>query len=96
MAPVSPMTRGHGVPGGLSSEPGRAHIYLMRTPYMENQAIRNIKCADGSEPQSEVQVFCCARWTARATLRAPIPSGALPTQVSQANQTKRGLYVYQA
>jgi hypothetical protein len=96
MAPVSPTTRGHGVPGGLSSEPGMAHFYLSSNPYLKNQFIRSVKASDEFEAPSEALGFHCARRNATVALRAHIPSGAFHSQVSHANKTKRGLYVYQA
>jgi len=96
MAPVSPMTRGHGVPGGSSPEPGITHIYLLRTLSTNSPIIRSLMAADESEPHYEARVFRCAHRTDSAALHTFIPSGAFHSQVSQANKTKRGLYVYQA
>ncbi len=96
MAPVSPINRGQGVPGGLFHEPGTAHICRLRIPYAKNPAHRSSSSAVELAPHYEVPTLRLALRAAGLTLRALIPTGATPTQVSLANKTKRGLYVYQA
>ena len=96
MAPVCPTTRGHGVPGGLHSEPGTTQSCRLRVLFAKNRIYRGVSAAAESEPQTEARVFHCAHSRAQSTLRALVSYGAFHTQVSQANKTKRGLYVYQA